>query len=109
MRSHLGQEESSGRDQLDFVRPVLSPDRAVDLRDHVRAIEQGLRVLDDLGAGFAVLLVCEGGSEPGPALHDELDLVRSKTLDRLRGHGHALIERRMLLRDSYSHGLFALM
>ena len=109
VRPHLGQEQGPGRNQLYLVGPIFPLQRTVDLRDHVGPFEQGLRILNDLGAGIAVLVVCEGGSEPGPALHDELDLVRSKTLDRLRGHGHALIERRMLLRDSYSHGLFALM
>ena len=60
----------------------------LDLEDHLRAVVDLLRVVDDLCAGLDVILVMIEGAVSGVALHEHLKTVLDKFPHRFRCGGY---------------------
>ena len=57
----------------------------LDLEDHLRAVVDLLRVVDDLRAGLDVVLVVIEGAVSGVALHEHLKTILDKSPHRFGG------------------------
>ena len=60
----------------------------LDLEDHLRAVVDLLRVVDDLRAGLDVILVVIEGAVAGVALYEHLKTILDKLTHRFGGGGY---------------------
>ena len=79
----IGEEDLAAAQAAVFLRL-----RLLDLEDQLGALPELVDVVDQLGAGVAVVLVRGAGADAGPRLHEDLVACAHQLLDPALRQGH---------------------